>query len=313
MNYIKLFAVALGLVVMSSCSDDKDYNTASGVSVEMGETEVSIKEHKGRFYVPINVIGEANGAIKVKLKVEGTGSSQAQPYENRNGEWSGNYIITSEELNIPKGEVSVSVEITAVDDKIQNDDRTFIISIESAEGATIGSPSSTLVTLQDNDKIPYERVQGDWTMNYRDWDNVEGSMNVSLVGYDEDSGSYGKILQFEGMVSQYAEDGETSARLYFYDDEATDTRYVELSMPQTIGNFYSDTSYSIWLLFGMREADGEGGMYLSNYTITGIVSEDYQTITFDEGLGVAWYVAASDWSAELGGIDVATDIVLQKR
>lgn len=312
MKYIKLFAVALGLVAISSCSDEKTYNSAAGVTVEMGQTEVSVKEHSGRFYVPINVKGDANGDIKVKIKVEGTGSNQALPFEERNGEWSGNYIVTSEELNIPKGEVSVNVEITTVDDKIQNDDRTFLVTIESVEGASIGSPASTLVTLRDNDKVPYERVQGDWTMTFRDWDNIETSMRVSLVGYDEDSGSYGKILQFEGMMSQYAENTSTSASLYFYDDEATDTRYVEVTVPQIIGNYVNDPSFSIWLLYGARNADGESGMYLSNNTIRGVVSDDYTTIVFDQGVGFGWYVATSDWSDELGGVDVAIDIVLTK-
>lgn len=312
MKYIKLLAIALGLVVVSSCNDDKDYNTAEGVTVEMGETEVSVKEHSGRFYLPINVKGDPNGIVKVKIKVEATGSNPAVPFEERNGEWSGNYIITSETLNIPADEKTANVEISTVDDKIINDDRTFIVSIESAEGAAIGTPSSTLVTLQDNDKIPYERIQGEWTMSYADWDGLPASLNFTLSGYDENSIGYGHSLKMEGMWTEYSESGATTGSLYFFDDEASDTRYVELTLPQTIGKFINDPTMDLWLLYAEEGPNGTS-LYDQETYIVGYVSDDYQTITFDENIGFGWYIANASFSQQAGGIDAATHIVMTRR
>lgn len=313
MKYIKLFAVALGLAVMTSCSDDKSYNTAQDVTVEMGKAEVSVKEHSGRFYLPINVTGEANGDIKVTVKVEGVGSNPAQPFEDHNGAWSGNYIVTSETINIPKGETSVDVEISAVDDKEINDDRTFTVTLEKAEGAKIGNPASTVVTLQDNDKVPYERIQGEWTLNYRDWNNIQSSLNFTLSGYAEGSIGYGHSLKMEGMWTEYAEGGATTGSLYFFDDEASDTRYVEIVFPQTIGKYVSDPSMSMWLLYA---ADSKNGiqLYIDEHYIVGQVSADYQTITFDEGVGFVWWIDnASFTSEDAGGINAAMDIVMTRR
>lgn len=316
MKCIKLFAVALGLVVFSSCGDDKDYNTVSDVTVEMGQTEVAVKEHKGIFNVPIKVSGDPNGEIKVKVKVEGTGSNPATPFENHNGTWSGNYIISSETLIIPKGETLVNVEISPVDDRIENEDRTFIVTIESVEGARIGALNSTLVVLKDNDSIPYERFPGDWTMTYRDFANVESSMKVSIEGYDEDSKRYGVGLMLKGMWKDITTDGSTAQLVFVYDEESGE-QHIEFVIPQTIGTYTTEPQYDIWLVPTERFGGGEGefNMFLSTTTLIGTISDDINTITFDEMLGFSWYLAdpnSFNDQPELPLIQTATNIVLTR-
>lgn len=312
MKYIKLFAVALGMFAMVSCSDSKDVNTAKDVTVEMGQSEVTVKEHAGRFYVPIKLNGNPNGPVKVRVKVEGSGSNPAQPFENRNGEWTGNYIVTSQEINIPADEKTASIEISTVDDKEQNEDRAFLVTIETADGATIGTSNTTLVIIKDNDSIPYERVQGDWSLSYYDFDNMPQSMNVSLTGFDESSKKYGVELELNGSYADYSADG-TTAQVYFFDDESINMRYVEIVIPQTIGVYSGDTSMNLWLICAQREATGGVGLSLNNMVLTGIISEDYETITFDEGIGMCWYVADSSFANQLGSIAAATDIVMKRR
>lgn len=312
MKYIKLFAVALGMFAMVSCDDSKDVNTAKDVTVEMEQNEVTVKEHAGRFYVPIKVTGEPNGPVKVRVKVEGSGSNPAAPFENRNGEWTGNYIVTSEEINIPADEKTASIEISTVDDREQNEDRAFLVTIESVEGATVGTNATTIVIIKDNDSIPYERLQGDWSFTYYDFDNLEQTINVSLSGFDEESKKYGVELQLNGMYAEYSQDG-TTAQVYFFDDESIDMRYIEIYIPQIIGVYGSEPQYNFWLICAQRNASNSIEMSLNNIVLTGIVSDDYETITFDEGIGFAWYIADSSFDAQLGGIDAATDIVMKKR
>ncbi|MBD5358463.1 MAG: hypothetical protein HDR88_16000 [Bacteroides sp.] len=312
MKYIKLFAVALSAFIMSACSDSKDYNTASDVTVEMEKSEISIKEHVGRFVVPVKITGTPNGDIKVKVKVDPSGNNPAKPFEESNGAWIGNYIVTSDVITISADDMVGNIEIYTVDDKEINEDRSFIVTIESAEGASVGLAATTLVIIKDNDSNPYERVQGSWSMTYYDFNNAEQSMSVSLSGYDEDSKKFGVELTLDGMYPAYATDGLSSAQVYFFDDESIDMRYLEIIIPQTIGTYSQDSTYLMWLIAAQRTAQGSISMTLNDIVLTGIISEDYNTITFDEAMGFAWYFADSSFDQQLGALDAATDIVMKR-
>ncbi len=48
----------------------------------MADSQITVKESEGQFFVPIKVDGKANGDVKVTVKVEGTGNNPAQPTEN---------------------------------------------------------------------------------------------------------------------------------------------------------------------------------------------------------------------------------------
>lgn len=316
MKYIKLFAVALGALIVSACSDSKDYNTASDVTVEMEKSEITIKEHLGRFLVPVKITGNPNGPVKVKVKVEPSGNNPAKPFEESNGAWTGNYIVTSDEINISADEKVGNIEIYTIDDKIENEDRSFIITIESAEGASVGIAKTTLVLLADNDKFPYEKIQGNWSLSYLNPDNVLESVNVSLSGYDEDSKKYGVELMLNGLFTDYASADGTTAQVYFFDDESIDMRYVEIILPQTIGVFelsgYPE-GFLIWLITAQRNAQGNFGLDISNIVLTGIISDDFETITFDESIGFYAYIADSGFGDQIGGVGGGTDIVMKRQ
>ena len=64
--------------------------------------------------------GDPNGPVKVKIVVEASASNPALPFEEKEGKWSGNYIITSETINIPADEKTANVEISTVDDLEEN-------------------------------------------------------------------------------------------------------------------------------------------------------------------------------------------------
>lgn len=64
MKYTKIFALTLGLLSLTACSDKDDFNTAQNVTVEMGVSELSVNENGGRITVPVKLSGEANGDRK---------------------------------------------------------------------------------------------------------------------------------------------------------------------------------------------------------------------------------------------------------
>ena len=61
MKYVKLFALAAGAFMLTACSDDNDFNSASDVTVEMAKSEITVKENAGTFNVPVKVTGDPNG------------------------------------------------------------------------------------------------------------------------------------------------------------------------------------------------------------------------------------------------------------
>lgn len=223
MKLYKLFTIALAAVAMTACSDDDDFNSASGVSVGMLNPEMSVKETKGLFDVPVVVTGEANGPISVTIAVETVGSSVAVENEH--------YVITTKNLNIPAGVKSVNVEVNTIDDgDLINDPRQFQIVITECKGATIGQPS-TLVTIKDSDSEFYEKLQGKWTFKYTDNKGAEQSTNVTITGAADDADpDYNNVLYLNGWQGY----NWVSAAVLYHFDLTTKEGYLEFPYGQII-------------------------------------------------------------------------------
>ncbi len=185
------FAFCASSILLSSCSDDDNINTATA-TVSMGESTYSIKENKGIFTIPVLVSGEQNGDIKVEVAVAAEGQNCV---ENKH------FIVTSNNVVIPSSKKSVNIEIKAIDDRVINEDRKFKVTIVKAEGASISEQNkSTLVTLMDNDDIPYERMAGKWTVvayveDPTSTDNPETTTwETEITSVDEGEEGYGVDL-----------------------------------------------------------------------------------------------------------------------
>lgn len=295
MKYLKILAFSLGTLLVSSCSDDKvDFNTEPGVTVEMGESQMTVSEMEGSFYVPVKLEGKSNGNVKVTVKVEGTGNNPALPFEEINGEWSGNYILTSATLTISSDQDGASLEFDTVDDFSINEDRTFAVTIVSAEGATIGTRNSTLVTLEDNDNDPYERIQGNYKMNCIDGTGMARMVNVSVKGVPKTSPYYGSLLNVTGLTAPYAENfaSEGSSMQAAFDvDPETGDPMMYLLMPQDIGKCTYADDLRVFALKGLSLAQGE---------IPATLSEDGRSISFPEDAQIVFYAASADFSNQLG-------------
>lgn len=63
----------------AACSDDDaSWNTNADVTVEMGKTEVKVKEGAGLFNVPIVVKGETTAPVRVHVSMRESGSNPAK-------------------------------------------------------------------------------------------------------------------------------------------------------------------------------------------------------------------------------------------
>lgn len=302
MKYVKLFAMAVGALFFTACSDDNNFNTASDVTVQMGQNEITVVENKGIINVPVVLSGEANGPVKVQIKVEGTGTVPGTPFEEVNGEWAGNYIVSSETLNIPAGEKSVSVEINLVDDYLETGDHTFTVSIVSCEGATIGAQSTTTVVMLDNEAFPvYDQIQGKWKFNFINKKDAASVFNLTIEGYEEGSPEYAAgMLDVGGFLNNPA-----YLTMYMTEDEATGKVYVDFELPEPM--IWYDSARLIWG-FGMTP----DGKLMNKAVIRGEFDKLNQTITFNPEDKIGFIIGAPDLSGSLGLYETATAISMTR-
>lgn len=173
MKLSNIFTIGLAALTLSACSSYDPHesvssiklNSASGVVVSMEDTELQFPEDRvssATYYnIPVVVTGNPNGAVKVQVNISATSESPATEGEN--------FIVTSKTIYVSPDSHVANVEFYPVGDRVINDDRQFVVTIEKAEGAEIGTASSTLVSLLDNDLIIsqlYPTIEGDWIWSY---------------------------------------------------------------------------------------------------------------------------------------------------
>ncbi len=196
MKYIKLFLLlAVAALGFSACSDDdNEWNSTASTTVSLPTDTIRIKENTGLYRIPVNVTGARNGKVKVTVKFEETGANPAIADSNYYA--TSNTAVVSADTTDSEG----FIEIETVDDDEINTDRTFRVTITSAEGAQIGN-ASTVVVLRDNDAEFYDKLQGSWTMkSYGLYDGDTLTWNVRVTGAtDESDPEYNKTLYVTGI------------------------------------------------------------------------------------------------------------------
>lgn len=296
MKYIKLFMLLAVVAFMGSCSDDDEsWNSKSGVTVSMENESMRFKESVGIVKVPIKVEGEANGPVSVTVEVKETGSNPAK--ENVN------YYITTKTIKISDN--TGNVELECVDDDKINDERTFEISIVSAKGATVGSNTTTAVTLRDNDSEFYEKLQGSWVMNCT-YNDAPTKWDVKIVGAtDENDKDYNKVLYITGMLGYQW----TNAKLSYDFDKATGKGSVAFDYLGQY-NFAEGVNFNGLGVCNVRLFSVAGNQ-LSEDPIYGTWSDDFKNITFDEGTLYGGVFDSSD--AHKGGWFEISNITMTKK
>ena len=303
MKYFKLFLLVAAVAFFGSCSDDKEtQNTNKDVVVEMGSPTFSAKEGAGAVRVPIKVTGKTNGNVYVTLAVKEVGANPAKEDVH--------YYVTDKTITI--SDETGYVEYRAVDDKEINDDRTFEFEIVEAKGATIGAQKSCKVTIVDNDKNAYDRIQGKWQLTGKDKDGKTVSWSVTITepqkkladgsdnpNYEYEYGSYLYMSGLQGLTP-------SSARLNFYADEKTNQGYIafdclgENKMASGL-NFGDFTGY-----ITIANADGSISPVMGNW------NANFDTVTFTPGAGILYAVYEEKGEFQ-GYMGKTQDIVLTRK
>lgn len=283
-TYIKyIIALVFSLCLITSCKDDEKINS-SDATVSMGEMTYSVKESKGLFTIPVVVAGEQNGDIKVRVEVKS---------ESTNCKVDENFIVTSTDVVIPSSKKSVNIEIKAIDDRIINDDRQFSVTIVDAIGAKINTASNkTLVTLIDNDDIPYDRMDGEWEVTATDLlaempGTVTWTTRLTTVVDDSEEG-YGSVITMSPWRMWNGETYEGTINIkhnvIFSYNASSQTATLTLKLGETmcegivLGDKENDLDLSNCF---MRSATPTQTSYTINGSIIGTVNSELNKIKFN--------------------------------
>lgn len=201
MKLNKIFAIALAALTLTACSDDDDnnflggVNTASGVTVEMGNSQFTTQESQEYFYVPVAVNGETNGKVVVTVEIR-----QATPGADQEGAVEGtHYVVTSKTVNIAEGETTGFVEIANNwESGIINPDRVFDVTIVKASGAQIGAQASCTVVIENSDN-PYTMMCGTWNLKAVDRSGNDVDLKLTLKTPPAGTDAFGDQLWLSGV------------------------------------------------------------------------------------------------------------------
>lgn len=298
MKYIKLLSLLVAVLFLGACSDDDvKKNSAADVTVSMGTATISPRESAGIVSLPIKVEGPTNGMVSVTVETRKVGSNPA--VENTH------YYVTTKKINITGSEGYVELEM--VDNEEINDPRTFEVTIVKVEHAKLNEAAkTTTVEIRDNDHEPYDRLQGTWTMTYKDYNGAVQTQKVTITGADDPSEYiYNKLLYVEDILLE-----KSKAQLSFNYDSANNTCYVSFTNFMKY-NWYTGLelqgiSKPVDILLGRLE-----GNNISQSPVEGEVQDDFKTIKFESGATIGFIFTNPD-TGGLSLIEVMSDIVLTK-
>lgn len=298
MKYIKLLSLLVAVLFLGACSDDDvKKNSAADVTVSMGTATISPRESAGIVSLPIKVEGPTNGMVSVTVETREVGSNPA--VENTH------YYVTTKKINITGSEGYVELEM--VDNKEINDPRTFEVTIVKVEHAKLNEAAkTTTVEIRDNDHEPYDRLQGTWTMTYKDYNGAVQTQKVTITGADDPSEYiYNKLLYVEDILLE-----KSKAQLSFNYDSANNTCYVSFTNFMKY-NWYTGLelqgiSKPVDILLGRLE-----GNNISQSPVEGEVQDDFKTIKFESGATIGFIFTNPD-TGGLSLIETMSDIVLTK-
>lgn len=298
MKYIKLLSLLVAVLFLGACSDDDvKKNSAADVTVSMGTATISPRESAGIVTLPIKVEGPTNGMVSLTVETREVGSNPAVDGTN--------YYVTTKKINITGSEGYVELEM--VDDDEINDPRSFEVTIVKVEHAKLNEAAKTTsVVIRDNDHEPYDRLQGTWTLTYKNYDGAVQRQKVTITGADDPSEYiYNKLLYVEGMLLD-----KSKAHLSFNFDTANNTCYVSFTnfMKYNWVTGFKHPSFSDPIDIKLGRLEGNS---ISQSPVEGVVQADFKTIKFEEGATIAaLFINPKDGKLNL--IETMSDIVLTK-
>jgi PKD repeat protein len=132
-------------IYANGCTGDRDYV----VSVDSVSPQASIQ-----LSAPTYTVGEGDGRVNITLTRSGDTSNAASvsyATGNNTGKEGKDYVAAFGVLNFAAGENSKTFSVLIVDNAFVDGARTVNLTLGSATGATLSTPSTAVLTINDND------------------------------------------------------------------------------------------------------------------------------------------------------------------
>ncbi|MBI2438893.1 MAG: hypothetical protein HYV36_08810 [Lentisphaerae bacterium] len=120
-----------------------EFSTEPG-TVQFSASSYSVNENAGTLTLTVTRAGGRSGAATVEYATAGGTASAVLDYTSQSGT-----------LSWPDADISSkTITVSITDDSLDENDETFTVTLSNATGADLGSPSSAIVTIVDNDDPP---------------------------------------------------------------------------------------------------------------------------------------------------------------
>ena len=132
--------------------------TTDTVTIVDNDTAPTVRFEKASQSAP-----ESGGSMNVRVLLSAvSGSAVTVPYTVSGTATGGNvdYMLPGNSVVIPAGQLSEDLTIGLVNDTLNEDDETIVITMGTPSGAVLGSPSTHTATILDDDPLPLLRAVG---------------------------------------------------------------------------------------------------------------------------------------------------------
>ncbi|MBD5297089.1 MAG: hypothetical protein HDS21_03310 [Bacteroides sp.] len=284
MKLNKIYAIALAALSLTACSDSDDdngLNSTPGVTVQMQEQTLSFGEdmQQGVYYkIPVIVTGNASGLVQVNVEITGTGTTPATEGED--------FVVTSKTINIAPDTKIGYVEFYPVGDDVINENRQFIATITSAKGASVGTESTCIVTLVDNESLlpkAYQSILGSYTVTANDQGAAVDPFTINVTGVSEGEEGYLTTV----TISNFYDPDFEPITCSFAFDAVSGTGSIGIPLGVIVGGPWNFGAPVGTCMVGLGSVSGST-LVNSGY-LYGKTDVDFKTVTFDGTiLGALW-------------------------
>jgi uncharacterized repeat protein (TIGR01451 family) len=125
--------------------------SATAGSVQFSSASYLAGEGSGRATITLTRIGSTTAAASVAYATSDAAGASNCNAVNGNASARCDYTTTIGAVNFAAGETSRTVDVPITDDTYAEGNETFTVSLSNAAGATLGSPSSSTITITDNE------------------------------------------------------------------------------------------------------------------------------------------------------------------
>jgi len=184
-------------------------------SVQFDQPTYSVDESDATATVTVTLSKSSDSTVTVDYQTnDGTATNGAAP----NTDGSSDYVTKTGTLTFDPGQTSKTIDVTLNPDTVVEDDEDFTVSLSNPTNAASGAPSSTDVTIADDDdfgllefsKQRYDVNEGDGhvTVTVKRVDASSGAVSVDYGTSDGSAAAPGDYATTSGTLN-FA-DGETS-------------------------------------------------------------------------------------------------------